>query len=367
MLRRVKGKMKTNKCLTVWVLLLVLFSLSLLLCCNKEKKSETGTPEYEINKEYTSGPCTLVVKISKKEISIAESLTMIINVTVDKEYNIKLPEFGENLDQFSITDFYNPGQKLIDDEHMSAQQEYTLEPFLSGTYTIPAITVKFFTDKEGPEDPHVLESEEFTITVTSLLDKDKEDLTINDMTPPVLPPPPDLTWVILLAAGILVAGAGITVLVIFLVKRKQGEKQIITIPAHELAFRRLEALIAENYIEKGEIKLFYFEISTILRQYIENRFYLHAPEQTTEEFLNDIKESDRLQKELKDILKEFLFHCDMVKFAKYDPTPEEIQKTFNTCKDFIVTTEDVNARVEEPPDTIQPEEFPAKPPEKEAS
>lgn len=336
--------MKKTELLLLCTLIPVLFFLS----CGKGDGSDAGGPGWEIDKEYTSGPCTLSIKISKQEISIAESITMIINVIVDKEYNVLLPEFGENLEQFKITDYYDPGQKLTDDERMTAQKEYVLEPFLSGTYTIPVMRIAFWTNDEGPEDPHILESEDLTITVTSLLDEDMEKLTIKDITGPVPPPPPDLTWVIYLIVVILFAGSGMTVVIIVLVKQKQGERPVITIPAHELAFRQLEALIAKDYIEKGELKLFYIKISTILRHYIENRFHLHAPEQTTEEFLYDLKQSSQLPEKLKDILKEFLFHCDLVKFAKYIPGPGEIQKTFDTCKDFIVTTEDVNARIEEP-------------------
>jgi hypothetical protein len=353
-------QMQTRHHCHIWIGIPVLFFLCLLTACGDNEKETAETPgqEFAINKEYTSGPCTLGIHIDKQEITIAESVTMTINVTVNKEYTIEFPEFGENLDQFSIQDFYESSRTLVDDEHISIQQEYILEPYLSGTYTIPPIRIRFYTDAEGPENAHILESEEFTITVTSLLDEDKEDITINDITGPVLPPPPDLTWLYLLIAGILTGGAGITFLVIFLVKKRQNKQHVITIPAHELAFRRLEVLVAQNYIEKGEIKLFYFEISKILREYIENRFHLHAPEQTTEEFLYDLKESSYLHRELKEILKEFLSHCDLVKFAKHNPTTEEIQKTFTTCKDFILTTEDVNARVEEPGDTSTGGELP---------
>ena len=79
-----------------------------------------------------------------------------------------------------------------------------------------------------------------------------------------------------------------------------------------------------------------------------------------EEFLHDLKESRLLIPDLKDILKEFLHHCDLVKFAKHTPTTGEIQKTFDTCKVFISTTEDVNARIEEPVAAASPETLPQK-------
>jgi len=333
-----------NKTLVICIILLPFL---IFFSCKKNETDENETEESAINKEYVSGPCKLVISIDKKEISIAESISMKIDVTVDKEYNIRLPQFGENLEEFKITDFYDPGQKLINDNQAEATQEYVLEPFLSGEYTIPVMKVEFWTDSEGPEDPHIIESEPITITVTSLLNEDLEELSLKDITNPVLPPPPDLTWIFFLITGIVLTGAGITVLIIWLVKKRQGDTPVITIPAHELAYRQLEVLVAKKHIDRAEYKLFYIGISTILRHYIENRFRLHAPEQTTEEFLNDLKNSAFLQEELKNILKEFLIHCDLVKFAEHVPSNTEIQKTFDTCKDFIMTTEDMNSRIQE--------------------
>jgi hypothetical protein len=331
-------------------LFFILILLIPFLSCTPEtgEKAENTGVEYEINKDYTSGPCTLVIKIDKKEISIAESITMLMEVTVDKDYHLELPQFGENLQQFKIIDFYDKGQKLIDDKRITEVQEYKLEPYLSGEYIIPRMRVKFWTDAEGSEDPHILESEDLTITVTSILPEDMENLTIKDVTQPVLPPPPDYTWLIIMVMGIILAVGGAVIFITWLQKKKQKEQPVITIPAHEYAYRQLELLIRRKYIEKEEFKLFYIGISTILRHYIENRFLLHAPEQTTEEFLHDLKTSRLLSDALKSILTEFLHHCDRVKFAKHIPSTEEIQKTFDTCKNFIMTTEDENARIEEP-------------------
>ena len=57
------------------------------------------------------------------------------------------------------------------------------------------------------------------------------------------------------------------------------------VPAHIIAYAALRELFAQNLVARGLIKPYYFALSTILRRYIENRFGLQAPEQTTEEFL----------------------------------------------------------------------------------
>ena len=87
------------------------------------------------------------------------------------------------------------------------------------------------------------------------------------------------------------------------------------------------------------------EVSDILRYYIEDRFGLRAPERTTEEFLVEAGAGLPVGAEQKDILKAFLVHCDLVKFAALEPSSEDVKRTFDTCRDFIDTTkrtEEVN-------------------------
>jgi hypothetical protein len=128
--------------------------------------------------------------------------------------------------------------------------------------------------------------------------------------------------------------------VVWLLLYKRRVKKLIRIfkPAHEIAYARLRSLVALNLVEAGRLKEFYESISSILRHYIEDRFNLHAPERTTEEFLVELQSTNVLAPSDKEVLGEFLTHCDLVKFAKHDPTAEQIQRTFDLVKDFIERT-----------------------------
>ena len=117
-------------------------------------------------------------------------------------------------------------------------------------------------------------------------------------------------------------------------------------PAHEVAYARLRALVAEELVEAGRIKEFYERISGILRHYIEDRFDLHAPERTTEEFLAELRYAQTLASADKSVLEEFLTHCDLVKFAQHDPTTEQVQRTFDLVKDFIERTKSEQRKVD---------------------
>ena len=87
------------------------------------------------------------------------------------------------------------------------------------------------------------------------------------------------------------------------------------------------------------------ELSDIVRRYLENRFNLRAPEMTTEEFLNGVKDNKALSYEHKSLLREFLLHCDLVKFAKYEPPEKEADLSFKSAKELIDQTKGEEAKV----------------------
>ena len=110
-------------------------------------------------------------------------------------------------------------------------------------------------------------------------------------------------------------------------------------PADQIALEALSRLHAARLVEKHEFEEFYVRISDIIRIYLEQRFQLRAPEMTTEEFLAELRESDALEARFRPLLEEFLRSCDLVKFAEFQPTTDDIQKMFDTTKEFIQATQ----------------------------
>ena len=72
---------------------------------------------------------------------------------------------------------------------------------------------------------------------------------------------------------------------------------------------------------------------------MEERFNFRAPERTTEEFLNDLQRTDRLTRDQKDSLGQFLTNCDLVKFAKYEPGEKELRDLHASAVRLVEETE----------------------------
>jgi hypothetical protein len=125
----------------------------------------------------------------------------------------------------------------------------------------------------------------------------------------------------------------------FLWRRSKAKKAqvpaIPPIPAHIRARRMLE----EALTLISEPKPFSTAVSGAIRVYLEERFNFHAPDRTTEEFLYELQGTDLLLTEQKQSLGEFLENCDLIKFAKYEPTETELRALHAAALRLVNETE----------------------------
>ena len=129
-----------------------------------------------------------------------------------------------------------------------------------------------------------------------------------------------------LAAGLLLLAAA----VFLAVRRRKAvgrQKPAPGPPAlspHETALKALAALRGRKPTQQPMVEPFYREMSSIVRRYIEERFLLRAPERTTEEFIREAMGSGLLSPVHQELVKAFLEQCDLVKFARQQPPPDDV-------------------------------------------
>jgi hypothetical protein len=318
----------------------------LWLCagCGKSPEGKSDKAQFEIDKNYERGPLTVHVRADKATMTIADTVLLELEAAIEPGYEVRMPKVDKVLESFGIVDWDNLGDKLDQNNRIVSKYRYRLEPFLSGTYPIPAFTFEFY-DANSPEDnKYELTTEPIDIEVTSLLGEQRAELKIDDIEDVLeMPRQASFAWVWVLGVFAVTAAAGL-----WLYLRRKRVKELVRIfkPAHELAYERLRALVKEDLVGAAKIKEFYERISDILRHYIEHRFSLRAPERTTEEFLAELANTEVLPATEKQRLGEFLKHCDLVKFAKHNPTTEQIQETFDLVKDFIEKTKSDERKVD---------------------
>jgi len=193
-------------------------------------------------------------------------------------------------------------------------------------------------------------TEKIEFAVKSLLPPAADRVEIKDIKPP-LPLPPNRVEQ-LLAAGLVLLLAALFIAGLSYWKQRTAKKTPaeVQLQPEEIALLELEKLLADDLLTRREIKLFHLRISDILRHYIENRFGLNAPERTTEEFLSELSLKNHSQSTLlsnhKVLLADFLNQCDLVKFAKHEPTVAECEKTVAICREFVEKTREKDPRAQ---------------------
>ncbi|HEC02326.1 MAG TPA: hypothetical protein ENI81_02220 [Phycisphaerales bacterium] len=325
---------------------MLLPSSVLLVCagCGESPDGGAAKSEFEIDKDFERGPLTVHVRADKSTMTIADTVMLELEAAIEPGYKVQMPKVDKVLESFGIVDWDSPGDKLDEKGNVVSKYRYRLEPFLSGTYSIPAFTFEFHDVNSPEEKKYELTTEPIEIEVTSLLDDQRAELNIEDIEDVVeIPKEPSFWWAWTLGVVAVLAGAGT-----WLWLRRRRVKELVRIfkPAHELAYERLRALVKEDLVGAGRIKEFYERISDILRHYIEHRFSLRAPESTTEEFLFELANTNVLPESDKENLAQFLQHCDLVKFARHEPTTEQIQETFDLAKAFIEKTKSDERKVD---------------------
>ena len=138
---------------------------------------------------------------------------------------------------------------------------------------------------------------------------------IRGIKPPVQVPN-EWLWLAWLLAVLMVAGAALWAWFWWKKRRKSELQPAPVVPPHVRAKQRL----AEALRFFSDPRQFCFLVSNALRLYLEERFDFRAPERTTEEFLLELQSTTLLLPDQKQSLAEFLRSCDLVKFAKFEPT-----------------------------------------------
>lgn len=119
--------------------------------------------------------------------------------------------------------------------------------------------------------------------------------------------------------------------------RRIKPKVHVVIPPHRRAKDKLRTaldLLSEPYA-------FCSLVSDVIRLYIEERFEYHAPDRTTEEFLAEVQNGERLTGAQQHLLADFLTRCDLVKFARYEPTEPELRALYDSALRFVDETAEV--------------------------
>ena len=145
--------------------------------------------------------------------------------------------------------------------------------------------------------------------------------------------------------GVALAVVCVIAVAIFLLRRLRRAAKLRRMTPSERAFAELEILLNKRLTEKGLYKDFYIELTHVVRRYIERAHGIHAPEQTTEEFLVAAKKHPRFTAEVICLLSDFLHFADLVKFARRDASTTMTDDAVRTAREYIAADTEATRRL----------------------
>jgi len=274
------------------------------------------------------GQCRAILSLAPNNPTLADTVTLTLEVTCPDGEVVEFPPFGERLGDMHIVDLKTTDRQLV----------LTAIPQRTGTMPIWTMTIRC--------GQQIIEIPAVELTITS--DMDCENASLDDIGL-TIQPIPEPVW------HAYAALAALVVLGLFLLwlwyrrKRTDVAEEITPLSAQELALRRLAELL-ESRKHESDVKGFFVELSDIVRWYVERLTGIRAPELTTEEFLHKIAEPTRWYRSgdeqparytgSLDTLVPFLEVADSVKFAKHVPVNEEIMLAFHRAENFIRTSQE---------------------------
>jgi len=208
-----------------------------------------------------------------------------------------------------------------------------LAPFEEGTYTLPPIFVR--RNQAGIVD--TLRFEPVQMEVKSM-PVDTATFVINDIKGQINYPitfKEVLPWI--LGALALIA---MVILAIYLIKkhRKSVQEAESHDPPYVVALRKLDKFRGDKYWAPDKQKAFYSGVTDALKEYIDHRFGVDAPEMTTAELFDALKSDKDITPEMFADLKDLFERADFVKFAKYVAPDTDNAKVLPLAVNFVTTT-----------------------------
>lgn len=257
---------------------------------------------------------------------------LIVSVTAPGGLAVNIPDLPkqQDLEVSAAAPSVNP----LEDGRQRVERRFTLDAVRDRAYLVPPLDITYGDGQHAATLPLVFDARPISEEEAQAVAEQIASPLGPDAFLPARPLPWPLWLGITAGVALLVAGA------IYGVMRWRRYRNAPAPPlqAWEVARQRLRALAMRQLPQAGRFEIYYVDLSAILRYYIEDRFDVHAIEQTTQEFLAEAGKSGHFTEEQQKGLARFLRHCDKVKFARYQPSAEQMEQSFQLVAAFIEET-----------------------------
>ncbi len=300
-------------------------------------------PKDALTKPLESGPVKVTERVWPAKPNLGEPIYVRLDIETAAGTSVTAPfqEAGDaRLGRFKVEAFAHDEQRNADGSQHQ-RQVFTLSAASSGKHRIPPLRFELVdarADHAGSAagKPQELLTDEVALEVAPVKTEAigaELKRGPGKLDPDVGGPP----WMLILlgASAVAVLGAGG---VLLLRARKVRAQVAARRSAYEEAVAKLGKLEQRGAPDPATTDAWFVELSAIVRDYLEQRYEIRAPELTTEEFLQVASRDPNLKTDHRALLSTFLALADRVKFAGYLPESAESLASLEVARRFVEDT-----------------------------
>ena len=228
-------------------------------------------------------------------------------------------------------------------------KQYVFQQFDTGRFLLPPVPIYLLRGSGASTDTMALATPALSFRVTDVPVDTTEGLRpitgIQDVSFRRTP------WFLIGLVALVVVG-----LLIYAVYRRLSKNAVVEEvpggrikplkPIAEYAMDRLAELEAKKHWQNDRIDAYYVELTDIVREYAELRFGLPVLETPTAEIMPQLVQHPELSSEQVQHLRGILELGDSVKFARFQPLPDQHKRAFSEVEAFIQQTRPVERDAE---------------------
>ncbi len=253
-----------------------------------------------------------------------------LTVTVDRAEDVEftLPDVGAELKGLVVSKQRTEGPERVAGRVLT-KEIYTLKAPISGVFRIPGVDAPY----RAPGDVvGTAGTAPILIEAGRHGDEESEGSDVLRDIKGVAPADADLRPIFAAAAVVLVLAL---LAVAWFLRRRAEPEEPPPLPAHERALLDLERLLSGELVRAGDQGPFAYEVSAILRRYLEARYTFRAWRMTTPEVLRALPREVTTRHDLEAAVRTVLEASDYVKYAAQE-VPVETLRGWGTSVRTVV-------------------------------
>jgi len=275
-------------------------------------------------------------KLDSTQMWIGNQTALTFEVVQKNDQKVQFPIFSDTIaGNLEIIQQAKRDTLKVSDDNIQINAKYTVTSFEDSLVYIPAFPFVFNGDTTWSNSLSIRVIQPFVIDTASN--------QLADIKPVYKPP---FNWKRFFLRGLLVILLiGLAFVLYLLTKRFMGKKPAtevtkpkVVISPHDEAFSRLDKLKEQKLWQNGRVKEYHTELTDIIRIYIEKMFNIGSMEMTSDEILNHVRFMNSDKSGAYEALRQMLSLADLVKFAKWNPSPSDNELSMMNAYLFVNQT-----------------------------